>query len=102
MKKLILALVVAGCSISIQAATHELTNNYDLPADLSDCKIYKLTDGVLNPVLYITKCPLSKTSTTKKLSKYEPVTTILEDSESNAQPEPKIIQMNGKRYMEIK
>lgn len=58
-----------------------------MPDDLRDCKIYQLTDDVLNPILYITKCPLSKTSTTKELTKY--------------QPEPKIIQMNGKRYMEI-
>lgn len=102
MKKIILALALAACSVSIQAASYEITNNYELPDDLKSCKIYKLTDGVLNPILYITKCPLSKTSTTKKLSKYEPVTTVLEDTEGNSEPEPKIIQMNGKRYMEIK
>ena len=102
MKKIILSLAIIVCSISVQAATYEVTKNYEIPEDLRDCKIYKLTDGVLNPILYITKCPLSKTSTTKELTKYEPVTTILDNSESNSQPEPKIIQMNGKRYMEIK
>jgi hypothetical protein len=99
MKKLILALVVAGCSISVQAKdTYDVTGNYILPADMADCKIYKMMDGVFAPILFVTKCPMSKTSTT--FTQKNPTNTILEYSDDDQ--ESTVIQMNGKRYMEIK
>jgi len=98
-KKIILALVLVCCSISAQARdTYDITGNYNLPSDMLDCKIYQMRDGLLSPILYVTKCPLSKTSTT--VSKKNPTTTILDYDEDV--PESPIIQMNGKRYMEIK
>lgn len=99
-KKVIFAFAVLGCSLSVQARdTYDITGNYNLPSDMSDCKIYQMRDGLLSPILYVTKCPLSKTSTT--VSKKNPTTTIL-DYEDDDVPSPPIIQMNGKRYMEIK
>lgn len=98
-KKIILALAVVGCSISAHARdTYEVTANYDLPPGMAECKIYKLTDGLLSPILFVTKCPMSKTSTT--FAQKNPTNTILDYDEDV--PEPPIIQMNGKRYMEIK
>lgn len=98
-KKVILALAVVGCSLSAQARnTYDVTEDYDLPAGMADCKIYKLMDGVFTPILFVTKCPMSKTSTT--VAQKNPTNTILDYDEDV--PAPPIIQMNGKRYMEIK
>lgn len=98
-RKIILALVVAGFSLSSQAKdTYEVTNDYDLPAGMADCKIYKLMDGLFKPILFVTKCPMSKTSTT--VAQKNPTNTILDYDEDV--PESPVIQLNGKRYMEIK
>lgn len=80
MKKLTLLAImssfvfVAGCSPKTEQKTHE----YHLPPELSDCKIFKLTDGTGNfkSILYVTRCPESNTATSQSFGEIRNSVTI--------------------------
>lgn len=57
-------LLVLGCS-----RTKEATPNYELPREMSDCRIYEVcyTDG--NDCIIAVRCPNSTTSTTYTVGK---------------------------------
>lgn len=102
-KKICFILLMLAMAVSAYAGTREITKNYELPEGMEDCRVFKLVDGIFDPVLFITRCPLSKTSTSNTRHKNTDVSSIL-DYTDNDVPDRKenIIQMNGKRYMEIK
>ena len=57
MRYLLLIFLAIAC-----APSHERKTDYSLPAELSDCKIFYISDG--SKGLYVVRCPNSYTSTT--------------------------------------
>jgi len=104
LKKIGLFLLLVAMSISAYAGnTVEITKNYDLPAGMKDCRVFQLTDGLLTPILFITKCPLSKTSTSSLRNKSTAVSSVVDyvDEDVPVVSDDNIIEINGKRYKEI-
>ena len=63
MKKLVITLFVVGLLVGCTKSTSEISTDYVLPPELSQCKVYFLDNGGLHPmrVLY---CPNASTATT--------------------------------------
>ena len=55
-----LSILLIGCN----KVTESKTSSYDLPAGLSDCKIYRMVGDGSSKTLYIVRCPRSETSAT--------------------------------------
>lgn len=55
----LLAVVSIGCS-----KTHNITDNYNLPDELKDCKFYRVEGFNGASSLRVVRCPNSSTSTT--------------------------------------
>nr|WP_200563205.1 hypothetical protein [Paraburkholderia aspalathi] len=68
-----LAVLAAGCGPSVS------TPSYPLPPELSDCKLYKLSDGLDS--ITVARCPNSTTSTTYREGKSDH-TAVVVDGES--------------------
>lgn len=64
--------VLSGCA----ANTHESTNNFILPNELKDCRIYYLESGL--SYLCITRCPNSITSTSFKVGKSQSTSVTID------------------------
>lgn len=104
-KKIVLFLLLVAMSISAYAGgnTLEITKNYDLPEGMKDCRVFQLTDGLFTPVLFITKCPLAKTSTSNLNNKSTAASSVVDyvDEDVPVLPDNNIIEINGKRYKAI-
>ena len=59
-----LALLATGCERSIEVA------DYPLPQELSDCKLFRLSDGHGSDIT-VARCPNSTTSTTFRQGKHD-------------------------------
>ena len=68
-KLLVLAVVIGlmGCTSSREPAN--LESQYTLPAEMSDCKIYKLYKVDSTGTLTVVRCPKSETTTIEPLAK---------------------------------
>lgn len=60
--------------------TSEETSNYNLPKELNDCKIYRLSSENIGSTLNIVRCPLSSTSVSYSSGKHTVTTITTEDS----------------------
>lgn len=85
MLKKIITLTILSLMTSICYATEkntvDVTLEFDLPADMKDCKIYRMNNSGFGAVfLYVTRCPSGKTETTR-LGK--PSITVLTDDMDN-------------------
>lgn len=91
-------------SLSANAATvTNITEAYELPSEMSDCKIFYLKGGgFYYSSLYVTQCPNSKTNTSYKSGKTE-VNIVNGDSDVSdaAQGKPVVIEYNGSKYVKI-
>jgi len=59
--------------VSCTRETSEVTQEYQLPAELSDCKVYTMNAESGNR-LHVVRCPLSTTSSTPTLLVPSPTT----------------------------
>ena len=91
-------------SLSATAATFtNITEDYELPSEMSDCKIFYLKGGGFSySSLYVTQCPNSKTNTSYKSGKTE-VNIVNGDPDVPyaAQEKPVVIEYNGSKYVKI-
>ena len=67
---LCLAVLAAGCQPSVETA------KYPLPAELQDCKLFKLSDG-LNSITVV-RCPNSTTSTNYREGKSDRTSVVVD------------------------
>lgn len=67
--------------------TSEETSNYNLPKELSDCKIYRLSSEGVGSTLNIMRCPLSSTSVSYSSGKTTVTTITTEDSIKKSETE---------------
>ena len=66
MKKLIMTFVVV-CLVGCEKSTEEISGTFNMPEELKDCKMYKLSKGMIN--VFVVRCPQSSTSTTYNCGK---------------------------------
>ena len=65
-----LAVLTTGCQPSVETA------NYPLPAELQDCKLFKLSDGIHS--ITVVRCPNSTTSTTYREGKSDRTSVVVD------------------------
>jgi hypothetical protein len=61
MKYLLIIFLTIACS-----PYHKPKKEYSLPPELSDCKIFLISDGIQD--LYVVKCPNADTTTSRRRS----------------------------------
>lgn len=69
MKKLLVLAVVIGLVGCGDRAPLNLNDQYTLPAEMSDCKIYKIYNNKGDGTLKVIRCPKSETTTIEPLTK---------------------------------
>jgi len=65
-----LAVLVAGCQPSVTTA------DFPLPAELQDCKLFELSDGINS--ITVVRCPNSTTSTTYREGKSDHTSVVVD------------------------
>jgi hypothetical protein len=73
------ALLAAGCQPSVTVP------DYPLPTELSDCKLFKLSNGIDD--ITVARCPNSTTSTTFREGKHDE-TAVVVDGVAPDSPSP--------------
>ncbi|SOK58886.1 Phage protein [Yersinia phage fHe-Yen9-03] len=64
MKKILTVLLISFILSGCDGKSENRTEKYDLPTELKDCQIYKLTSNSTSKTLYVVRCPNSSTQTT--------------------------------------
>lgn len=105
LKKVVSVVFFSIISLSATAATFtNITKDYELPSEMSGCKIFYLKGGGFSySSLYVTQCPNSKTNTSYKSGKTE-VHTVNGDPDVPyaEQGKPVVIEYNGSKYVKIR
>lgn len=96
MKKIIIGVFFMALSSNTFAAMYlDITNKYDLPPSMKDCRVFYLRGGGFSyESLYTIQCPDSKVSTEFNTGKIQ---TFVNSQKSP----PKTIDLNGEKYMKI-
>lgn len=100
MKNVMLAVIVGSAMLlsGCNTETKEVSQNYDLPDGLKDCKMYSM-NGKDGSHITVVRCPLSSTTTTHSAGKSTVTNTVIEQPTAKAVEEPVVKQ--GKKVDEI-
>ena len=99
MKKVMLAVMISSVMLlsGCETETKEVSQNYDIPEGLKDCKLYEMK-GKDGGRLTIVRCPLSATTTTYSAGKSTVTNTVVEQPEQNS---VKSMLKDGKNSNEV-
>ena len=88
----VVSIFMMGCA----KETKEISEKYELPEGLKDCKVYYLQAGGLGTFLNVVRCPNSQTTTTFTAGKATHSVTLVEDPSEKAKAEEKLREINAK------
>ena len=76
-KLYILMLLVAGLLVGCSAESKTITSSYELPPELSHCKVFFLDDGSISGYMRVLYCPHAITTTTHMVGKTTANNTVV-------------------------
>lgn len=74
----IATLMVTGCDDSDTGSQRNVTAKYNLPTEMADCVIYRMSGGMSVNELTVVRCPNSTTSTTHQEGKVRRTTIVVD------------------------
>lgn len=105
MKKVMLAVMISSVMLlsGCETETKEVSQNYDIPEGLKDCKLYEMK-GKDGGRLTIVRCPLSATTTTHTSGKSTLTNTVVEQPDQHSvkplmkENKNNEVEINGETY----